>query len=280
LLTQFRGRAALVGTIAPTNPAVSKFSVIERNVAVARVGRFDSRLAGELAGNYRAAGATNKLKGLVLDLRFTEGDDYGTVVSVAELFTAKDQDLLDWGQGMVKSGANAGAMDLPVVVLVNRETLGAPEALAGVLRENGAALVLGSTTAGRALAGREFPLSSGHKLRIASTPVKLGDGSEIPADGLKPDITVVVPLEQEKSLVADPYGSTISVTVSTNSPTSRPARSRRLSEADLVRERREATNQTAPVREAQPGKPAILDPVLARAVDLLKGLAVVRGSQP
>jgi hypothetical protein len=61
LLTQFRGRAALVGTIAPTNPAVSKFSVIERNVAVARVGRFDSRLAGELAGNYRAAGATNKL---------------------------------------------------------------------------------------------------------------------------------------------------------------------------------------------------------------------------
>jgi hypothetical protein len=34
------------------------------------------------------------------------------------------------------------------------------------------------------------------------------------------------------------------------------------------------------VRNAEPEKPIIRDPALARAVDLLKGLAVVRRTQP
>jgi hypothetical protein len=48
----------------------------------------------------------------------------------------------------------------------------------------------------------------------------------------------------------------------------------------LVRERREGTNLNVEnftaARDREPEKPAIRDPVLARAVDLLKGLAVVR----
>jgi hypothetical protein len=48
----------------------------------------------------------------------------------------------------------------------------------------------------------------------------------------------------------------------------------------LVRERREGTNLNTDdftaVRDREPEKPLIRDPVLARAVDLLKGLAVVR----
>ena len=47
----------------------------------------------------------------------------------------------------------------------------------------------------------------------------------------------------------------------------------------LSRERREGTPLDAdlsPSREAEPDKPMIRDPALARALDLLKGLAVVR----
>jgi len=282
LLANFRGRASLVNTTGPTNAALAKFFVIDRSVGVARVGQLNSNLALDLLANVRATGVTNKLKGLVLDLRFAAGDDYAAVVTLAELFVAKDRALLDWGNGLVKSSSEAAVIEVPVAVLVNQETLGAPEVLAGVLRESGSALVLGNPTAGRARAGREYELGSGYKLRLASAPVKLGDGSEIPPTGLRPDITVAIPVEQEKSRIADPFGPSVSLPVSTNVPTARPARSRRPSEAELVRERREATNQTdvAPVRDAQPERPVILDPVLARAVDLLKGLAVVRGKGP
>jgi C-terminal processing protease CtpA/Prc len=281
LLTNLRGRAALVDSAISTNAGLARFTVIDRIIGVAQVRELSLQLAGKLTENFQAAAATNKLKGLVLDLRFAASDDYAAVVSVAELFVTKDRALLDWGNGLVKSSSETAAIDVPVAVLVNRETLGAPEALAGVLQETGQALVLGNPTAGRAFAGREFELASGHKLRVASTPVKLGDGAEIPATGLKPDITVMVALDAERQFVAEPYGLGLSGSVSTNTLPARPARSRRPSEAELVRERREITNQVdIPLTRDTPSqKPVIIDPVLARAVDLLKGLAVVRGNR-
>ena len=52
-----------------------------------------------------------------------------------------------------------------------------------------------------------------------------------------------------------------------------------LSEADLVRQKvkdGEDDEDAEPAERPTPPKPVIRDPVLARAVDLLKGLAVVR----
>ncbi len=52
----------------------------------------------------------------------------------------------------------------------------------------------------------------------------------------------------------------------------------RLNEAELARERREGGPEPTPTRARRPesDKPSVSDPVLARALDLLKGLAVVR----
>ena len=62
--------------------------------------------------------------------------------------------------------------------------------------------------------------------------------------------------------------------------TNRNIRRPRFNEAELVRERREGATMDADdnAREAEPDKPVVHDPVLARALDLLKGLAVVRHS--
>jgi hypothetical protein len=82
-------------------------------------------------------------------------------------------------------------------------------------------------------------------------------------------------------LVAKPVAR--SGTIS-NAPAGTNAASRRarITEADLVRERREGKSleEFTPARDREPLKPQISDPALARAVDLLKGLAVVRRSQP
>ena len=52
----------------------------------------------------------------------------------------------------------------------------------------------------------------------------------------------------------------------------------RFNEADLVRERREGVSEAdlAALRERGPDTPLVSDPALARAVDLLKGLSLVR----
>jgi hypothetical protein len=296
LLARWRGRVVLApeepksGSL--TNaPLVSKSTVLGDDVAYLRVTRVVDGSAAEVAGACQRLMASNSVKGIVLDLRFADGEDYAAAAATADLFIAKQRPLLDWGGGIVESKEKTNAMVLPVTVLVNRETSGAPEALAAVMRHAGVGLILGSATAGNAMILRDFPLSNGQRLRVGVARVRLADGSLVPAKGVPPDIAVAVDAADERAYLEDAYavlhrpspaasgGSSL-----TNAPgeTNRLSRRLRISEADLVRERREGTDLDAdftPARDAEPEQPLIRDPALARAVDLLKGLAVVRRSR-
>ena len=290
LLTNLRGKVSLIaadGSAAgkTDDPLVARGVVLEEDVAYLRVARVADGLAGEIQDTHQKLSETNKLKGVVLDLRFADGDDFAAAAAAADLFVARQAPLLDWGDGMAKARDNENEVKLPVALLVNRDTSGAAEALAAVLRETGSGLLLGATTAGGAMIAREYPLKDGRRLRIATVPVKLGDGSPMTAQGVKPDIEVIVSPEDERAYLKDAYavlprpGIASGLLVPIDG-TNRPARRPRISEADLVRERREGTNldleNFTAARDREPEKPLIRDPALARAVDLLKGLAVVR----
>ena len=126
---------------------------------------------------------TNKVAGAVLDLRFAGGEDYAAAREAAGLLADKES-----------SRPFAG----PLVVLVNGGTRGAAETLAAALRAAGAALIIGSPTAGGAMTFKEFPLKDGERLLMATAPVKV-DGPAVPADGLKPDIAVAVNAGDERA---------------------------------------------------------------------------------
>jgi hypothetical protein len=296
LVSQFPGKVALVG--GPMDgaagsqgaTALTKSAVIENNVAYLRVSRVTASLAGELGAAGRALTATNPVAGVVLDLRFASGDDYGAAQAAAKLLAGKK---------------TARPFAGPLVVLMNGGTRGAAEALVATLREAGAGLSIGSPTAGAAMTFKEFVLKDGERLLIATTPVKV-EGKAVPAGGLKPDIAVVVNADDERAFWEDPYGTlapgTNTFKMATNGFLSFVDHT---SEADLVREKRKDGKlimpappgpvsrptqrnsddgdsdddaASAPAIELQ--KPVLRDPVLARAVDLVKGLAVVRESRP
>lgn len=295
LLGALHGKVAIVVEGSPavsTNVPLAKSSLLENEVAYLRVGRMAESLANDIATAITGLGATNKLIGVVLDLRFAEGDDYAPAAAVADLFQVKARKLIDWGGGPVSSKEKPDAIKLPVGVLVNRETGAAAEALAAVLRETGAGLILGGATAGRAMIGQEFPLKNGQRLRVATLPVKIGDGIALTTRGLKPDIEVYVNADDERAFLDDPYGRDLRLAAVTAGGlsltnqaggTNRLARRQRPNEADLVRARRDGVSLDGELpesRTAEPPKPLLRDPALARAVDLLKGLAVVRASRP
>lgn len=136
------------------------------------------------------------------------------------------------------------AKKLPLVILVNGQTDGAAAALATSLRAAGTGVVIGSTN------GK-----------------------------IQPDIAVSVRASDEKIFLQNPYAAT-----TTNALAGFSATNGLLpfvdhtSEADLVRKRvkdgedeSDATNSP----RAEPSQPVIRDPVLARAVDLLKALAIL-----
>jgi len=295
LLAALAPRVALLTNVAP-KPAddalVTRARVLEENVAYVRVSNVGAGLAQAVAEAHRELSRTSKVVGVVLDLRFAGGDAYAAAAEVAGLFLKTETALLDWGEGLVKTQPAAQGIAGPAVVLVNRQTTGAPEALAAALRDAGVALILGAPTAGLAAQKQEFPLTGGQKLVIATTPVKLASGAALSPRGVKPDVEVAVGAAEERAAFADPYrepAKPLEVTLnsgatSTNAAagTNRFARRARPNEADLVRARREGLpldGEIVTSREPEPARRALRDPALARAVDLLKGLAVVRASR-
>lgn len=296
LLSQLEGRAVLVGgdrdlPASNDGPSVTS-SVYDRSYGYLRVNRMDPQADEQFRREY-AKVSTNKLKGLVIDLRHTSGQNYAAAVAIADMFLPNEQPLLDWGDGMRNSSAKSNPISMPVALLVNRKTAGAAEALAGAMRQAEIGLVLGSKTAGQATIAREFELSNGQRIRIGTTPVRLAQGKFLPAGGLGPDISVDVSSEDELKYYSDAYkdlarsNRVASVTgISTNelslSLTNR--RPRRVNEAELVRMQREGESfefpSLNPSREGPAGPPTVQDPVLSRALDLLKGLAVVQQFRP
>ncbi|HEX4644632.1 MAG TPA: S41 family peptidase [Verrucomicrobiae bacterium] len=297
LLAQLHSKVALMndgtGTNATaTGPLVAKAALFDGPVAYLRIGRVGEGLAKQTAAAYKdLSGSTNSLKGIVLDLRNADGMDYAAAADTADLFVSKEMPLLDWGDGMTRAKQKSDAITLPVAVLVNQQTAGASEALAAILRETDRGLILGANTAGEATMAQDYPLKNGQRLRIATAAVKLGNGEILSVHGVKPDIQVAVSPQDEKAYLADPFkeiskpqtllaGTIYAPATGTNGTagTNRAGRGR-ISEADLIRERKEGKglDDTEPtIRDLEVQKPAVRDPVLGRALDLIKGLSVIQ----
>jgi hypothetical protein len=280
-------------------PVLSKVSMLDGGIAYLRVERVGEGLDAAVNKAYQRLTSTNQLEGLAIDLRYAKGGDYSAAAATADLFVAKAQPLLDWGSGVVSSHEKTNAIRVPVAVLVNRATSGSAEALAAAMRETGAALLLGGRTAGEAMIAQSFPLKSGGALRIATAPIALGDGSTMSLKGLEPDISVAVNAEDERAYYADAFrivrksvGAIPGTALTTNSAGGTNGTHRvRFNEAELVRQHREGlegeggeSDRPTTVRSATDRKPEtevlqVRDPVLGRALDLLRGLAVVRQSR-
>jgi hypothetical protein len=288
LLAKLPTRAWLIGNgdmpASDTNTvALAATAIFDDNYGYLRVGRVGADLPAQFARALKQMSATNKLKGLAIDLRFASGTNYAAAAEIADQFLPREQNLFEWSGGTAKSHEKTNDFRAPVTVLVNHATAGAAEALAAVLRDTDVALLIGTNTAGQASTTKDFPLSNGETLRVATQPLKLASGEEITS--LKPDILVEVSPEDERAYFVDAYRMLPRLTVdggNTNvaslSITNKAPR-RRLNEAELVRMSREGIDpdeEPRPSKPSAPAKPVIADPALARAVDLLKALAVVR----
>lgn len=290
LLNQLPSQVQLVGGVPAAVslaaiPVLGKAQILDGSFGYFRMGRVDTGLAEKFTAAYSEMTRTNRLKGLVLDLRFSAGTNYSAATDLADGFVSSEQTLLTWGDKTIRSKAKSDAIQMPVAVLVNQQTSGAAEVLAAILRETQSALLIGGATAGQASSFQEFPLENGQRLRVAGAPLKFGDGHTISAQGLKPDILITLPPEDEKAYFEDPFRITTRPVVRTDTSTNGISSTdtnrsrRRLNEAELVRLQREGASPELDVTARSPKeleRSLVTDPALARALDLLKGLAVVQ----
>jgi carboxyl-terminal processing protease len=139
-----------------TMPAVSASFMIDKETGYVRVDDFAEHTDDELGTSLETL--TGKgMKRLVLDLRGNPGGQLDQAIRMANRFLTRGQMIVSTHGRVSNSDQEYRATDngdyteLPMMVLVNRNSASASEIVAGALQDYDRALVVGETTFGKAL---------------------------------------------------------------------------------------------------------------------------------
>lgn len=148
-----------------------------------------------------------KVGGYVLDLRGNPGGLLFASVDIARMWMKQGAivSTVDRRGGDRKFAANGTSItDLPLVILVNEGSASASEILAGALKENGRATLVGTTTYGKGTVQSVHSLSDGSGLAVTIARYYPPSGTNINKRGIKPDVEVDLSMEQQLRLRNDP----------------------------------------------------------------------------
>ena len=86
-----------------------------------------------------------------------------------------------------------GLLDIPIVVLVNGNSASASEILAGALKYNGIASLVGNKTYGKGLVQTVYDFEDGSGLKMTISKYFMPNGECIQDKGIEPDYKVNLP---------------------------------------------------------------------------------------
>lgn len=135
-------------------------------------------------------------KFLILDLRGNPGGYLESAIDIAGWFLPKGAPVVieDHGDGETKIYPSAGhalfTTTPKMVVLVDKGSASASEILAGALRENGVAKVVGEQTFGKGSVQELFSITKDTSLKLTVARWLTPHGISISQNGLKPDYAV------------------------------------------------------------------------------------------
>jgi carboxyl-terminal processing protease len=130
-------------------------------------------------------------KGLILDLRNNPGGGLDATVKVADMFLDGGIVLtqVDRDGNKTEYDAKSGVVtDVPVVVLVNKNSASGSEVLSGSLQDHGRAKLIGQQTFGKGSVNHLRQLSNGGALYVTIARWLTPNGTLIEGVGLTPDI--------------------------------------------------------------------------------------------
>ena len=138
---------------------------------------------------------TNRvLEGLILDLRIASSTRGWPLEAIYTMFSNGPMgdfyNRSDKQTVQVEGQDVSGSQDVPLVVLVGRNTSGTPEILAASLQAHERATVIGEATPGSIEGATSYYLPDGSELFVQTTSFMLPNGEEIGTQGVVPDLVV------------------------------------------------------------------------------------------
>jgi carboxyl-terminal processing protease len=202
--------------------------------------------------------AGNKLAGIVLDLRNNPGGLLDQAVAVSDAFLDKGEIVSTRGRradDAQRYNAHPGDISggLPMVVLINGGSASASEIVSGALQDHHRAILLGTRTFGKGSVQTIIPLPGHGAMRLTTARYYTPSGRSIQAKGIDPDIVV------EAAKIEHPAGDASAV-------------------AKKSSEKKDDGDNSGDQATVDPSAIGTQDDYqLARAVDMLRGIALFNG---
>lgn len=164
---------------------------LKNNVLLVRIKQFNSTTADDL--KFALADLNLSSKRVVLDLRNNPGGYFPGGVDVARLFMKSqtpivfvvDKNGISEELDTIGDGSYS---DVPLVVLVNKGTASASEILAGALKDNRRAKLVGEKTFGKGVVQTVSQLSDGSGLAVTVARYETPAHKDINKIGIVPDV--------------------------------------------------------------------------------------------
>lgn len=183
-----------------------KSDLIEKHFGYVRLGSLTQQSLAQLDDTLKdlvARGAS----GLILDLRMMPPEsDFQLAADILGRFVPKGRVLFKLvqqkeGQERIYTSRADPIFSGAIAVLVSPENAGTAEAIAGTLRNEVHALIIGQKTSGRAVEYQRYLVGEGLVLTVAVGKLVIPGTSTIFPNGLTPDIPVTFPKQQQGAVL-------------------------------------------------------------------------------
>ncbi|MBZ0271496.1 S41 family peptidase [bacterium] len=172
-----------------------KDKMLEPGYVYVRLTQFNSNATDHLRMAIERLAEQGPIKGLVLDLRNNPGGLLDQAVNVADEFL--DDGLIVYTHGRIESQDMSfaakpnGTYSMgPMVVLINAGSASASEIVAGALKDQHRAILIGGRTFGKGSVQTILPLDSDTALRLTTAKYFTPSGRDIQAKGVEPHYVI------------------------------------------------------------------------------------------
>lgn len=139
---------------------------------------------------------TQEANALILDLRNNPGGLLNVAIDITDEFLSPGEMIVSTkgrrpSQNMESKATNKGReIDWPIVVLINEGSASGSEILAGALKDNKRAIIVGQQSFGKGSVQSVIPLPDGSGLRLTTSKYFTPSGVSIHGTGITPDVLV------------------------------------------------------------------------------------------
>lgn len=177
-----------------TNPVVAE--KLDNNIGYLEVSSFDEDTAENFKAKYEEL-KTQGITSLIIDLRNNGGGLVEQALKIADYIVPKDKELLVTvdkdGKEKVEKSKEDVFIDMPIVLLVNKNSASSSEILAGALKDLNEATIVGTTTYGKGVIQQLVTLRDGSGLKFTVEEYYTPNRIKINGVGIEPNEKVDLP---------------------------------------------------------------------------------------